>query len=62
MNLPRYKEKMTVKSFRLSESELNAIRVFMEAEHVDQSTAFRNLLHYGILYYTMQQIDAKHDD
>ena len=56
------KQQMKVKSFRLHENELTAIKVFMESEHVDQSTAVRNLIHYGILYYTMQQIDASEEE
>ena len=56
------KEQMKVKSMRLGESELNAIRVFMDAEECDQSTAVRNLIHYGILYYNMQVIDDKDNE
>ena len=52
------KEVMKVKSFRLKEDELNTIKVFMESEECDQSTAVRMLIQYGILYYTMNVIDS----
>ena len=53
------KEQMKVKSFRLSEDELNAIKAFMNEEEVGQSTALRALIQYGILYYTMYVLDEE---
>ena len=47
-----------VKSFRLGENELESIKVFMESEECDQSTALRLLIQYGILYYTMNVIES----
>ena len=52
------KEIMKVKSFRLNEDALNAIKVFQEEEGVDQSTALRYLIQYGILHYTMNIIES----
>ena len=49
----QYKEKMKVKSFRLKESDMFAIKSFQEAENTDQSSALRALIQYGILYYTI---------
>ena len=54
---PHKKEHMRIKSFRLSESDLKAIEAFMEAEDVPQSDAVRSLIQYGILYYTMLELD-----
>lgn len=54
---PHKKEQLKVKSVRLGDNDLNAIKVFMEAEDVPQSDAVRTLLQYGILYYTMYVLD-----
>ena len=51
------KTNKVVKSYRMGEDDLNAIKVFMENEECDQSTALRYLIQYGILYYTMNVID-----
>lgn len=47
-----------VKSVRFSEDELESVKIFMEEEAVPQSEAIRLLIHYGILYYTMNVIDS----
>jgi len=53
------KEQMQVKSFRLGEDDINAIKIFMGEEDCDQSTALRLLIQYGILHYTMNVIDSE---
>ena len=59
MNVPRNKDVMKVKSFRMSEEDINTLKVYMNAEGVGQTDALRTLLRYGILYYTMQVIDTE---
>ena len=56
------KEQMRVKSFRLSESDINILKVFQDAEDIPQSDALRTLLQYGIQYYTMYVQDEKSED
>ena len=50
-------EQMKVKSVRFSEAELETISIFENAEGCSQSEAIRLLIHYGILYYTVQVIN-----
>jgi len=50
-------EQMMVKSFRLNMKDLGIIKAYQEAEQCTQSEGLRDLLQYGILYYTMQVID-----
>lgn len=56
------KEQLKVKSVRLGEMDLNAIKVFMEAEGVPQSDAVRTLIQYGILYYTMNVLSESEEE
>jgi hypothetical protein len=51
------KNQMKVKSVRFSENEMETISIFEDAEEVSQSEAIRLLIHYGILYYTMNIIE-----
>jgi len=51
------KEQMKVKSVRLSEDELDTIKIFMNEEECPQSEAIRLLIHYGILYYTTNVLE-----
>ena len=56
------KEQLQVKSVRLGPNDLNAIKVFMEAEDVPQSDAVRTLIQYGILYYTMNVLSESEEE
>ena len=42
-----------VKSFRLNKADINTIKALQDAEDMDQSSALRALIQYGIIYYTM---------
>lgn len=52
------KEIMKVKSFRLKESDINTIKALQDAEDLDQSSALRALIQYGIIYYTMLESEG----
>jgi len=39
--------------------DINALKVYMDAEEVPQSTALRDLIQYGIQYYAMYVADEK---
>lgn len=53
------REQLQVKSVRLGEMDINALKVYMDAEEVPQSTALRDLIQYGIQYYAMYVADEK---
>ena len=50
---------MQVKSFRLDDKDIGIIKAYQKAEECTQSESLRDLLQYGILYYTMQVIDEE---
>ena len=52
------KQVMKVKSVRLSEEELETVKIFEETEECSQSEAIRLLIHYGILYYTTNVLNS----
>jgi hypothetical protein len=49
-------ETMKVKSFRLSVKDIGILQAYENAEQCTKTEALRDLLQYGILYYTMQVI------
>ena len=57
MNKSRFTENMVVKSFRLNLKDVGIIKAYQNAEQCTQSESLRDLIQYGILYYTMQVID-----
>ena len=47
-----------VKSFRLDLKDIGIIKAYQNAEVCTQTEALRDLLQYGILYYTMNVIES----